>query len=128
MIDPRLLPEGFLDVYRRELGGEPPTEFLDAYELLCESLYFGVGLAPEAGNEGYRKGRTARNYWFGDPGLLDPKAAVDNRLAAIRKELRAWAAARKGEEPRGSRSKPAHGSDLAGPRGTGRDGPDKKET
>jgi hypothetical protein len=87
-VDARVLPDGFLATYRGAFGCNPPAEFLEAYDALADALYFGTGLREErqriTGGDVYQ-------YWFGDDGLLDPKRAVDLRLASIREALWTWA-------------------------------------
>jgi len=109
-----LLPEGFLRAYR-EIGGGPPADFLEAYELLCEALYFGTGLREDAGRV---SGSGPGDYFFGEPGLLDFKGQVDRHLAAQASQVRRWAAARKGQEAcRQGPGDPGRG-DLAGAGGS----------
>lgn len=101
-MDDRLLPDEFLRSYREVVGGNPPREFLEAYSVLAESLYFGTGL--EYSDAGYSTGGRQgfeRGYDFGEPRLLRFKWAVDRRLAALAEELRSWTVAREGEEAGG---------------------------
>lgn len=97
----RLLPPGFAQAYWDAFGEVPPQEFLDAYDLLCDALYYGVRVTPDAGEEGERGKRFHTGITFGEPRLLGFKTATDRRLAAIRSALRTWTAERAREAARG---------------------------
>ena len=86
----RLLPDGFLDTYRAVFDDDPPKEFLDAYELLADSLYFGLGLQLEH-TPGKFRGNWGADWFFAEPRLLEIKSLVDRRLASASQALRAWA-------------------------------------
>jgi hypothetical protein len=90
----RLLPDGFAQSYWDAFGELPPADFLEAYELLCDTLYNGARIAPEPGNEGKHGKRYHTGWWFGEPQLLGLKEAIDRRASAIRTGLRRWTAAR----------------------------------
>lgn len=100
----RLLPEGFLDVYRSAFRSDPPASFLEAYEALKDTLYFGTGLAPEprpGEQPGGRGKRFHEGFWFGAGDLLGFAGAVDRRVATVRAEVRRWGKARAREARRG---------------------------
>ena len=118
-MDARLFPDGFLETYRQVLGADPPHEFLEAYTVLAETVYFGSGLAYEdagygtGGKQGFERG-----YDFKEPRLLRLKWAIDRRLIAMAEELRRYAVAREG--PRPSRGVPEDDRErgMGQPRGT----------
>ncbi len=110
MVDPRLFPEGFLEAYRSHLGGDPPEDFVEAYDLLCDTLYYGTRISE---NVGKITGGGSRGFSFGEPGLLGFKWAVDARLAALGAQVRHWAARGPREAPGGPRSQDHGGGDLA---------------
>ena len=122
-IDTRLLPEGFLRAYR-DVGGDPPADFLEAYELLCEVLYYGTRIREDAGRI---SGSGAGDYFFGEPRLLDFKGRVDSHLAAQASQVRRWATARKGQEANRPRPADPGRGDLAGAGGVGDRCPDPEK-
>lgn len=114
----RLLPEQFLEVYVAAFGGSPPEEFLEAYELLCDVVYFGTGLKPDAAEQqAARRTVLAVSFDLKGARLLPFKGAVDNRLAAIRAELRKWSVARRRSQEGRPRPDADHRGHLDGARG-----------
>lgn len=125
----RLLPPGFAQTYWDAFGDFPPTEFLEAYELLCEVLYNGTRLAPEPGDEQPHGKRFHTGWFFGEPKLLGLKTAIDQRLAAIRASVRRWSTESARTQARRPRPEGDGGSDLAAARGARHRGPEpRKET
>jgi len=119
-VDERLFPDGFLDTYRRLLGGGPPREFVEAYEVLAETFYFGTGLAYEdAGDTTGGRIGSERGVDFKEPRLRAFKWSVDRRLAALAQELRDWAVAREGPEPSGRVPADARARRVGEPRDVG---------
>ena len=116
MSDERLLPDWFLESYRRALGADPPVEFLEAYEVLVDAYYFGTALEPEQRTGGGRPGFERGIDFRGAP-LGRTKDAVDRRLARMARNLRRWAEPRQG--PAARRGVPARGRarDLGESRG-----------
>lgn len=114
MRDFRVYPEGLLRTYTDAFGCLPPEEFMEAYELCADVLYFGTGIDDDAGR--IRGGTVDKDWFFGEPRLLRTKGAVDQRLTAIRAELRKWAVSRQGAAPRRSRPAADGRGDLAGAR------------
>jgi hypothetical protein len=113
----RLLPDGFAQAYWDAFGDVPPEEFLEAYEVACDVLYYGTRIRDEKSQR--VTGGDAYQYFFGDPSLLSFKGAIDNRLAAIRAALRTWTEARSGSRAGGSGPAPDRRGDLADGRGAG---------
>lgn len=118
-MNPRLLPEGFLQTYVEVLGETPPEELLEAYELLCEAVYFGIEAREEV-EGGIGRSRHAESYDFRDHGLFYLKAKVDKILASYTRGLRTWSATRtrSGSNPQGHARH--RGADLPRPRGSQR--------
>jgi hypothetical protein len=110
----RLLPPGFAQSYWDAFGEIPPRDFLEAYELLADALYFGTALKDETGKI---TGVGGSDYFFGEPRLFGLKKAVDARLAAVRSALLRWTATRAGEGARRPRPRPNGRDHLAPPRG-----------
>lgn len=115
----RLFPEGFLETYYDTLGVLPPIEILEAYQYLCNALYFGIRQPDEGGVKGARRHRHQQQYFFRTPNAFFVKRKVDRRLASLAFGLRKWAAAspRAGSHREAPRA--AGGADLAGARGHG---------
>lgn len=91
-----LLPDGFLEEYARLAGRQPSPalrDFIEAYELMQDVLYYGTGIREDAGK--VTGGGDHEGFWFGDDSLLELKSEVDARLAKARSELRGWSAARR---------------------------------
>lgn len=116
MHDLRLLPRRFLVAYRWSFGCDPPAEFLSAYEILAESLYWGSG-AGEMNEPISRKGRSAGDWFFADPRLLPAKIRVDKVLAASAAAL--LRTAFEGEGPSGPAASRAKRADMARARESG---------
>jgi hypothetical protein len=120
-VNQRLWPPGFLETYFR-LFGVPDQddkfwELVEAYELMCEALYFGVG---ERGDiPEIRRSTNEGGYFFGDASLLGPKTKADRYLAAATSGLRRWSEARARTRSGGPRSAPAGGGAVARAGGQG---------
>lgn len=84
-----LLPRSFLVVYRDVFGEDPPPEFVEAYETLCHSLYWGSGKPSEPTKLGGR-GKRGHGWFFADARLLHSKGIADAHLAATAKALLRW--------------------------------------
>lgn len=108
----RLLPPEFLEAYWDAFHAVPPVEFLEAYELLCEALYFGVR-PDEMPPELTSRGRDPQAWFFREPDLFRPKSRVDSYLAQTSKALRAWSASRSGTRAYGRHVGGAGRGDLA---------------
>lgn len=109
----RLLPDRFAQTYWDAFGQIPPRDFLEAYELLCDVLYNGGQPAdPREGGGGGGK-RYHASYHFREPRVFGLKKAIDDRLAAIRKELRTWTETRPREAARRPRPDPDRRDHLA---------------
>ena len=91
----RLLPPEFLQAYWNAFHAVPPVGFLEAYELLCEALYFGVR-PDEMPPELTSRGRSNEAWFFREPNLFWVKSKVDSYLAQAATALRAWSAPRTG--------------------------------
>lgn len=76
----RLLPRDFVDAYRGAFSSDPPEEFLEAYEVLCDALYWGAGGRVDDGSVS-RRGRTRQSWFFADVRLLRGKTIADRLLA-----------------------------------------------
>jgi hypothetical protein len=91
----RFWHQAFVREYWLAFGMAPSATFLEAYDALCERLYFGDRGSEEAVAQVGRKGKAARgSYFFNDPDLLDPKARIDATLDAAARGLAAWRARR----------------------------------
>ena len=124
----RLYPSDFLRTYRNIFGGNPPDDFCEAYELLADSLYFGVGLQIDHVPGKFRGGNIS-DAFFREPRLLTFKFLVDARLAAACQALRTWQAQGQGPKAIRRAPAPARGGDLAadgGARSAGTNGEDKE--
>lgn len=112
----RLLPPGFLEAYWEAFHAVPPVGFLEAYELLCEALYFGV--RPDEGPpELITRGRNNESWFFREPDLFRVKARVDSYLAQASAALREWSAPRSGTRAYRRHARRPGVGDLAGASG-----------
>lgn len=86
-------------------------DFREAYGLLCDAVYFGVGGREDAGRITGSTGGTGIH--FADEDLLWFKAEVDRWIAAESAAVRSWAKARARARTGGEGSTDRHRGDLA---------------
>jgi len=106
------------DDIRERLGAQLGHDFVEAYALLCEAVYFGVGQRDDVEVEAAaRRLHEARDYFFGDVGLFEFKVEVDKALRKIAAEVSRWTSSR--ERRRAPRSQGSGRRDLASAGGQG---------
>lgn len=76
--------------YRRLFGTKPPEDFVRAYAVLCEAIYFGTAKSEDAGP--IKRGKKSPGeYWpLHEWRLLPAKSEVDKALAQIARALQRW--------------------------------------
>lgn len=75
-------------IYRRLFKSEPPEDFIRAYAILSEAIYFGTTKVEDTGSPIKRGRKHVGEHWpLHEWRLLPAKSEVDKALAQIAKAL-----------------------------------------
>ena len=104
------------DDIRRDLGAYLSDDFLEAYDLLCEAVYFGANERDDIEVDiNARRTADAHDFFFKDFGLYELKTDADRALRQICASLHRWK--RTGAGRRAARPARSRRGDLAAARG-----------